>query len=261
MLGDEVKQSVRRQLQKSPCIGLICNETTDLSSTKALVVYAKAVVQCTVQTHLIALKELPLGEGDASTICSSLMETLAEYGLGIECVAAFGSDGASVMTGKRNGVAARLKQMKPSLVSVHCIAHRLAPIRSADQVSPVKKFKSYLNSFFTYFHCSLKCAGQLQASFEQLFDQPALKLRQPSYTRWLACDEAVQTLKRSLKPLAFTQEKLASSDDGDATTVGLAGIIRRYHFVSCVFYIAEVLPILKAQLHGSNFGVNFLENC
>ena len=147
LLGDEVKQSVRRQLQKSPCIGLICDETTDLSSTKALVIYAKAVVQCTVQTHLIALKELPLGEGDASTICSSLMETLAEYGLGIECVAAFGSDGASVMMGKRNGVAARLKQMKPSLVSVHCVAHRLAfaVLEAADQVSPVKQFKSYLN--------------------------------------------------------------------------------------------------------------------
>ena len=115
LLGDEVKQSVCRQLQKSSCIGLICDETTDLSSTKALVVYAKAVVQCTVQTHLIALKELPLGEGDASTICSSLMETLAECGLCIECVAAFGSDGASVMTGKRNGVAARLKQMKRHL--------------------------------------------------------------------------------------------------------------------------------------------------
>ena len=125
--------------------------------------------------HLIVLKELPLGEGDASTICLSLMETLAEYGLGIECVAAFSSDGASVMTGKRNGVAARLKQMQPSLVSVHCVAHCLVS-EAADEVSPVKQFKSYLNSFFTYFHRSPKRAGQLQASFEQLFDQPALNL-------------------------------------------------------------------------------------
>ena len=93
---------------------------------------------------------------------------LVEYGLGIECVAAFGSDGASVMTGKRNGVAAKLKQMQPSLVSVHCVAHRLALAVSeaADQVSPVKQFKSYLNSFLTYFHRSPKRAGQLQASFE-----------------------------------------------------------------------------------------------
>ena len=48
LLGDEVKQSVGKLLHKSPCIGLICDETTDLSSTKALVIYAKATVQCTV---------------------------------------------------------------------------------------------------------------------------------------------------------------------------------------------------------------------
>ena len=99
LLGDEVKQSVGRQLQKSPCIGLICDETTDLSSTRLWSFTPRllfsALCKCT-------LKELPLGEGDASTICLSLMETLAEYGLGIECVTAFGSDGASVITGKCN---------------------------------------------------------------------------------------------------------------------------------------------------------------
>ena len=39
---------------------------------------------------------------------------------------AFGSDGASVMTGKHTGFAARLRHMQPSLVSIHCVAHRLA---------------------------------------------------------------------------------------------------------------------------------------
>ena len=47
-----------------------------------------------MQTYLIALKELTTGEGDASTISSLLLETITEYGLGIECVAAFASDDA-----------------------------------------------------------------------------------------------------------------------------------------------------------------------
>ena len=80
--------------------------------------YARAVVHCIVQTYLIALKELSSGEADASTVCSILFETVTDYGLEIECVAVFGSDGASVMTGKHNGVAARLKQMHLCLFTV-----------------------------------------------------------------------------------------------------------------------------------------------
>lgn len=41
-------------------------------------------------------------------------------------LAGFGSDGASVMTGRHAGVSARLRDSIPSLVSVHCVAHKLA---------------------------------------------------------------------------------------------------------------------------------------
>ena len=36
------------------------------------------------------------------------------------------TDGASVMTGKRNGVASTLREESKLLLSVHCICHRLA---------------------------------------------------------------------------------------------------------------------------------------
>lgn len=71
-------------IQQSPCIGLLCDETTDLSSTKALVIYAKTIVCCNAQTHLMALKELPAGEDDAGTVFSLSLETIEEYRLGIE---------------------------------------------------------------------------------------------------------------------------------------------------------------------------------
>ena len=36
------------------------------------------------------------------------------------------TDGASVMVGKKNGLAAKLKDVNPRLFSVHCICHNLA---------------------------------------------------------------------------------------------------------------------------------------
>ena len=82
-------------------------------------------------------------------------------------------------------------------------------------------------------------------AFKQLFDRPALKLRQPSDTRWLACDEAVQTLKCSLEPLTKALEDIANSDDGDAIySCWLSWNFAKVQIVSCVFFMAEVLPIL-----------------
>ena len=54
-----------------------------------------------------------------------------------------GSDGASVMLGRNNGVSKLLKDCVPFLVSNHCIAHRLAlPCgQAANEVSFLKQFK------------------------------------------------------------------------------------------------------------------------
>ena len=39
LLGGQVRQEVVSVVKDSPCIGLICDETNDLSPSKALVIY------------------------------------------------------------------------------------------------------------------------------------------------------------------------------------------------------------------------------
>ena len=41
-------------------------------------------------------------------------------------VTGFSSDGASVMLGKNNDVAARLRDHNPKPISIHCVCHKLA---------------------------------------------------------------------------------------------------------------------------------------
>ena len=47
-------------------------------------------------------------------------------GIDMKSVIGLGTDGASAMTGKKNGVSAFLKKENPHCINVHCIAHRLA---------------------------------------------------------------------------------------------------------------------------------------
>lgn len=51
-----------------------------------------------------------------------------------------GSDGASVMIGKNNSVYVHLKTDVPSLISIHCIAHKLE-LGFQDTIKDVKLFE------------------------------------------------------------------------------------------------------------------------
>ena len=64
---------------------------------------------------------------DAKTISVALVAQVADAGIDKRKLASFSSDGASVMTGKRNGVASRLRAGSKTLINVHCICHHLAP--------------------------------------------------------------------------------------------------------------------------------------
>jgi len=59
----------------------------------------------------------------AQTITLTMIRLSDEY-LGSYLVAV-ATDGASVMTGRKTGVVAQLKQKFPNVVSWHCLNHRL----------------------------------------------------------------------------------------------------------------------------------------
>ncbi len=58
------------------------------------------------------------------------------------------------MTGILSGVATRLLELNPPLVSIHCVAHRLAIVcaQAGQNIKYIKKFNTSLNSVL----CSFK---------------------------------------------------------------------------------------------------------
>ena len=63
---------------------------------------------------------------NAVTITNCISNNLDKCELHVQKMMSLVSNGAKVMTGKRTGVAARLKQINSKLINVHCVCHRLA---------------------------------------------------------------------------------------------------------------------------------------
>ena len=69
-------------------------------------------------------------KASAENIISGLSEIVSanlqlEWPSFIEKTVAISCDGASVMVGCRNGIGAILRRDQPSLITIHCMAHRL----------------------------------------------------------------------------------------------------------------------------------------
>ena len=73
------------------------------------------------------------------------------------------TDGASVMVGKTNGVAAKLRQSNGKLLNIHCVCHCLALAckDSCQELKFIKEVEEVLRQLWYYFQ-KLKCQISLK---------------------------------------------------------------------------------------------------
>ena len=89
--------------------------STDVSVTKQLIVYCQYVANGDVTTRFLHIAALP--DGLAVTITNRIHQLCTDLDLDLQKFCGLGSDGASVMLGKRGGVSTLLKQTTPYLVA------------------------------------------------------------------------------------------------------------------------------------------------
>ena len=146
------------------------------------------------------------------------------------------------MTGRRDGVAARLRRLNSNIISIHCIAHRLALATSqaSESVPYLKRFKEILSSLFYFYHnSSVRQAGL--TFIQAVLGESSLKLKQAKDVRWLSHQAAVDALRRSLVPVLRSLDYEAS-ERGEPTASGLLKFMKKYFFVASLSLFADVLP-------------------
>ena len=113
ILGSQVKDLLKR-IKKSPFFGILVDEVTDIANIQNLVTFikfydeekGKAGTAFIDSTDLLHFSET--NGADTKTIHDCLIDLISRLGLELENSKVFASDGASVMKGVNNGVAARL---------------------------------------------------------------------------------------------------------------------------------------------------------
>ena len=199
-----VQKKILDRVRNSRFYGIMIDESTDVSVTGYIVVFACFVEEGLPVAIFLGLIQISDGKKNPKEIYDALLAAMKEWDLNLDTFVGFGSDGASTMVGKKIGVSATLKkEVNPFITIVHCIAHRtnLAALQAAstkpcDVMS--SKVDNLLNSLAAYFKKSSKQKSCLLKLQEELFDSKKV-LNRFIKIRWLSRWQAVTSLCGSLE--------------------------------------------------------------
>lgn len=120
----------------------------------------------------------------------------------------FASDGASVMFGAKNGVAAKFQKEIPGLFVLKCICHSLARAASYASAKLPPAYEGLLSDVYNY----LKLSSKRQQSLQNLrtkMELPDRKVQKVYQIRWLSMESAVNVFLDQYEALKtfFDQER------------------------------------------------------
>ncbi|CAH1242822.1 GAK [Branchiostoma lanceolatum] len=186
VIGALVEEQTLATVRDSPFLGLMCDETVDISTTNELVLYCRCI-DGAGKLQVKFLKVVPLKDGKALTIKNALMQHLEGKDLSLQKVAGFGSDGAACMIGRKGGVATLLKVDNQTMINIHCVAHRaaLAIGQAGGRVKYIgETFKPNLLSLFLFYNNSSVRSEGLK-EIQKVLNDLQLKMKQPKDVRYL----------------------------------------------------------------------------
>jgi hypothetical protein len=138
---------------------VLADETTDISGTEQFSLCAR-YVDPDGNIREDFLQFVPVTDVSGEGLASVIVNSLTEFGLNLAYLRGQGYDGAGAMSGKLNGVQARIRSMYPLAVYVHCASHSLnLAISDACTVVAIRNCVGTLGDICNFFYTFGKATG------------------------------------------------------------------------------------------------------
>lgn len=210
-----VKAQIWTEIKSAGFHTLIADESTDLSVTKMLILYMKfRPVDMNIYKTVFA-GILKLQACDSTSITMAIKQFYEDCNLDLQKMVMFTSDGASVMLGKHNGIAAQLRREVPHVLEQHCVVHRedLGIDEAWKNVSLMKDIETLLRTVCTLFSKSTVNRQDL-AELAKVTKSDVIAFRPLNEVRWLSRYFAVNAMMRNYTALEeYCQQQVIENND------------------------------------------------
>ena len=234
LIGDTIKNKIVESIKQSKGFAILIDEVTDILNIQQLVTlvqYFDSNIGDCITTFLNTtdvLEHSPDSSPNAEAIFNCLCSVIEKENLQLENLKGFASDGASVMTGKYNGVAAKFKELESckTMINIHCICHRLALAcaDTGDALKFIQEFEKTMLDLWTFFKNSPKwLKTYIKTTLEaRNFDQMSkcqkkklvCKVKKAVRTRWLSLQASIDSVYQKYVGLTHTLRSIKDPQSG-----------------------------------------------
>ncbi|XP_044154179.1 transmembrane protein C17orf113 homolog [Bufo gargarizans] len=233
----------QKRLKDSPFIGLVFDETMDITEQQSLVVFTTSISPYDGQLFIAFLGKFDLCSGDASSVLDKVKDILNDFHVPPKKVAWLGSDGSSLMSDRQNGVGGKLKSICPLVSEFHCISHRrsLLPTECFNSVEYVKKYESIIDAVYRLYGNK---NGDSQSFIElhKVLTVCGIDLNCARTFHWTSILPAVETIDFSWPTLVLLLE---SESAKSPIASGLCVELKKFWFVAFTKVLLDILPIFQ----------------
>ncbi|XP_068993482.1 zinc finger BED domain-containing protein 5-like [Neodiprion pinetum] len=124
-IAADIKSQIINKLKLSPFFAISCDESTDITNCAQLIVYVRYISGDIIEEEILYSQFLTAGT-KSEDIFNSISDFIKKNDLDWNKLIGLCTDGAPAMIGVRSGLAQKLKEKNPSIVSTHCVIHRQA---------------------------------------------------------------------------------------------------------------------------------------
>ena len=230
------KQEILKEIKSANFIALEADETTDTSNNQQMVVIIRYVFNGQVFERFWSF--FKPGGHNADALAKTLLNELqiilnSPSGSDNNKLIAQSYDGASVMSGKTNGVQAIIKRTFPHAHYIHCYAHQFNLIiqRAAQCHKDVKIFFANLQSFSSFFSRSPKRTAILDEIVKR-------RLPRAAPTRGIFKSRTVNTLFEHQDSIKECLDKISYEDGMDSVTISEAsGLLKHLNCSEFLYWL------------------------
>ncbi|KAG1653606.1 Transmembrane protein C17orf113 [Nymphon striatum] len=245
VLDDDMTDAINT----SPYYGVMLDETCDVTIEKKLAIYIRYLNPTTGQVHVSFAGNEHITDCTALGIENALIEFLHRKGIlnenndNISKCMGLGTDGASVMTGRLNGLGARLKRRNPKLTQVHCAAHRLnlASSQAGKAIPYMSEYHRHIGILYRYYKDSSVKYDKLR-ELQDILHGNRKQVKKPTSVRWLSIESAVTMILKSYDAILLSVENADAKKDPKA--VALHRFMATSLFLLITALLADVLCVI-----------------